>query len=267
LVLISGVILGLAWLRKRIAWGFMPIGLLILTQIIPLYPSPSVRPQGTDSLSVTCINLLSSNMEHELVRQYLAHQGAEVIILQEYNLVWQQALASVVRDYRYRLTVPRSDNFGMAIFSRVPMEDLRAVEVGMSGTPTLLGTCQLGGRAVTLVATHPRPPVGQKQFLERNRHLVGLSELARECQNEVLLLGDLNTSSYSVHFSELLNASGLIDSRVGFGPQTTWPSWGIPFRTTLDHCLHSPGLVTLDRRVGPPVGSDHLPVWVSLGVK
>ena len=267
LVVIGVIILGLLGMKSWIALCFIPFWLLSLTQTIPLYQSPTRPHRTTDSLSVACINLLSSNLEHDLVRQYLAQQQADVVILQEYNLVWQEALTEYVKDYDYQLMLPRSDNFGMALLSLVPMEGLRVVEIGISGIPTLLGTFQLGGQAVTLIATHPRPPVGQTQFLERNRHLADLGKLVRENPNQVMVIGDLNISSFSVHFSDLLDTSGLTDSRAGFGPQATWPSWGFPLRTTLDHCLLTPRLATLDRRVGPKLGSDHLPVWIKIGAE
>ena len=58
---------------------------------------------------------------------------------------------------------------------------------------------------------------------------------------------------------------GLINSQRGFGVQATWPvAGGFAPRIPLDHCLHSPDLATVDRRMGPAVGSDHLPLVVVL---
>jgi endonuclease/exonuclease/phosphatase (EEP) superfamily protein YafD len=37
-------------------------------------------------------------------------------------------------------------------------------------------------------------------------------------------------------------------------------------RIPLDHCLVSSGLDVLDKRLGPQVGSDHLPVVIELQI-
>jgi endonuclease/exonuclease/phosphatase (EEP) superfamily protein YafD len=37
-------------------------------------------------------------------------------------------------------------------------------------------------------------------------------------------------------------------------------------RIPIDHCLVSPSVAIVDRRVGPPVGSDHLPVFVDFAI-
>lgn len=65
-------------------------------------------------------------------------------------------------------------------------------------------------------------------------------------------------------FRRLLARSGLIDTLRGRGYQPTWPGHFVPLWIPLDHCLVSPDLTVLDRRVGPHVGSDHRPVIVDL---
>ena len=58
----------------------------------------------------------------------------------------------------------------------------------------------------------------------------------------------------------------LLPSRLGFGVQATWPSvYRIPpMMIPIDHCLVSPDVRVVGRRVGPHIGSDHLPVIVEL---
>ena len=77
-------------------------------------------------------------------------------------------------------------------------------------------------------------------------------------------MGDLNTTSWSPFFSDLIEESGLRDSRKGFGIQTTWPDGLFLLRIPIDHCLVSKDISVLDRRVGPSIGSDHFPVTVDL---
>jgi endonuclease/exonuclease/phosphatase (EEP) superfamily protein YafD len=80
-----------------------------------------------------------------------------------------------------------------------------------------------------------------------------------------VLLGDLNASSFSPVFDELLSGTGLADSRAGFGRLPTWPtSRPALARIDLDHVLVGAGISVLERGVGPPFGSDHLPATATL---
>jgi hypothetical protein len=66
-----------------------------------------------------------------------------------------------------------------------------------------------------------------------------------------ILLGDLNVTPWSPHFRQLLQQTGL-------------PAQVPPLRIPLDHCLVSPAFQVIERRVGPRLGSDHLPLIVTL---
>ena len=66
----------------------------------------------------------------------------------------------------------------------------------------------------------------------------------------------------SHHFRLLLRRTGLRDSARGRGVQPTWPAGSPLLAIPLDHCLHSPDIAILQRRIGGDVGSDHYPVIV-----
>ena len=84
-----------------------------------------------------------------------------------------------------------------------------------------------------------------------------------------MVIGDLNATPWSVDFRHLEEAGGLINSQRGHGIQPTYPAFPLawPMRIAIDHCLHSYNLATLERRVGPALGSDHLPIEVVLGFR
>jgi endonuclease/exonuclease/phosphatase (EEP) superfamily protein YafD len=120
------------------------------------------------------------------------------------------------------------------------------------------------GEPLTVIGAHPVPPVGGREALLRDEYLRQLGEAAaREGrQADVILLGDLNTTPWSGGFRELLATGGFLDSGRRRGFQSTWMRRHPLFSLPLDHILHSPGLETIDRGIGPELGSDHRPVWV-----
>ena len=201
----------------------------------------------------------------EKVSSFIGNADGDLLILQEYNGEWAAALAGVLSDYPYRHTIPRPDNFGIAVFSK---KEMTAEVISPAGLPpTIRAIVSENGYSWTLFATHPFPPAGQARFQIRNEQLHWLSAQIRNAGSPVVVAGDLNTSSFSPWFSAFTSESGLRDSRLGFGIQPTWPAGFWPAQTTLDHVLVSQEAVVTHRSTGPDIGSDHLPVLVSFRVR
>lgn len=122
------------------------------------------------------------------------------------------------------------------------------------------------GKPLTLVVTHPLPPLAG--FVVRNLQLAHIAKARQEWGPDVIVSGDLNISSWSPYFQDLVRESGLRDSQLGFGVQPSWPAGLLPvMRIPIDHVLVSENFVVLKRELGPDIGSDHLPVYVELGLK
>jgi endonuclease/exonuclease/phosphatase family metal-dependent hydrolase len=88
----------------------------------------------------------------------------------------------------------------------------------------------------------------------------------------VVVLGDLNVTQFSPRWDELLEDGKLSDTRRGRGLMGSWRvqipklGWKPPLpRRPLDHVLLGDDLVVVDRRLGPDLGSDHLPVVADVG--
>lgn len=79
-----------------------------------------------------------------------------------------------------------------------------------------------------------------------------------------IVLGDLNATPWSHAFRALLEDGELVSSQRGHGIQGSWRREPWPLSLPIDHCLHAPSLVTLERHLGPFLGSDHRPLHVAL---
>ena len=120
---------------------------------------------------------------------------------------------------------------------------------------------------ISIIGTHPVPPIGSKASKLRNGQLAELPGVIKEQQRPVLLIGDLNTTPWSSHFTRLLSDSGLKNSMKGFGHQPSWPARPFFLRIPLDHMLHSPEIRVHNRMILQSVGSDHFPVVVDFSLK
>ncbi|NET32105.1 MAG: endonuclease/exonuclease/phosphatase family protein [Cyanothece sp. SIO1E1] len=253
-------------INKRVAFMILPFILLLIAEVAPIYVGGNKNPELTDTVKIAGINLLTSNNQFEDVETYIQENSPDIIVLQELNDLWELMLEPVLSDYEYRLSIPREDNFGIAVFSKTEFSDLRELTIGEAGVPSISGDFLIGDSTITLIATHPLPPVGSSYFNHRNLQLSELGRMVSEINNEVVVVGDLNTSSFSTHYKKLIKESGLIDSRKGFGLLTTWPTWFSLARITLDHCLVSEGILVKSREVGGHIGSDHLPIVIKIGM-
>ncbi|MDW3195901.1 MAG: endonuclease/exonuclease/phosphatase family protein [Cytophagales bacterium] len=266
LALTCGTVI-LAFKKTKLSLIFLPFIFILIMEIVPFYFGGNKNISLTKTTKIICINLLSSNMEFKLVENYINQNNPDIILLQEFNTIWQSQLEPKLQEYPHRLTIPRNDNFGMALYSKGKITNLKTLTFGDLDIPSIQGAIEIGSAVVQLIATHPLPPVGADYFQHRNSQLAELGLYIAELDSEVILIGDLNTTSFSTHFKKLTSTAKLIDTRRGFGELTTWPTWFSPARTTLDHCLISAGLSVKSRKVGENIGSDHLPISVEIGVE
>jgi len=167
--------------------------------------------------------------------------------------------------YPFRVEHPQEDNFGIALFSRFPIDNPQLRPLAVPGLKMITGEFTLGSTPIAMAVAHPVPPAGRSLSALRNRQLVRLAEILREFEDrEVILLGDLNTSPWSPSYYRLEASAGLRNGARGFGLFPTWPPGLPPLMIPLDHCWLSPGLRATSFEVGPRVGSDHLPVLVEI---
>jgi len=241
-----------------------------LALIVPLYlaastgESPGERSRYAP-MRVVVMNVWSQNRRHEEVRRFVAAERPDVLIVLEVTPEWATALEPLREEFPYAEVVPRRSNFGIGLYSRHAFASSEVV-LFSEDNPAVVASVMLDEQEVTVIAAHPVPPKTGWHTRARNTQLAELGELAAAQRQPVIVAGDFNMTSWSPRFEPLLKAGGLRDSRRGFGVQASWPAGTGLFKIAIDHCLVSPGVRVRDRRIGPGIGSDHLPVIVDLEI-
>ncbi|REJ64690.1 MAG: hypothetical protein DWQ31_20590 [Planctomycetota bacterium] len=233
--------------------------------------APSTSDSNT-ALRAMSINVLSSNLRTDDVVAVVREQQPDFVFFMEVDRRWMEALAELESMYPHRLDARRSDAFGAAFFSKLPPRRMEVVELSGIDLPSVSAELELpNGRTLSLLATHPLPPVGRARSAARNTQLAAAAEMVGAMSGPKMLLGDLNATGWSPYSADLLDVAGVRDSRHGFGVQGSWGprrgllSW-LP-RLPIDHILVSDEIEMIDHRIGPHIGSDHLPVTVDLRVR
>jgi endonuclease/exonuclease/phosphatase (EEP) superfamily protein YafD len=221
--------------------------------------------QTEQSLRVFHANVLTSNRQHQqLVDQILA-ADLDLVVLQEVNQRWLDQLRPLDDRFDYRIAVPRSDNFGMVLFSRHPFNHQQIHQWSLFDLPNIEAELNVDGHPLTILAVHPPPPVSGRFFQARNEHFRQVSQLVNQASTPVVVVGDLNTSQWSDGYRSMVADTGLINASKGRGFLPTWPTKLWPLMIPIDHCLVSRELEIKEVYTGESFGSDHLPLLIELG--
>lgn len=265
-LLLPATIVLLAARRWRLGAIAGAAALLNLAFVVPIYWPADQPAAGGPPFRLISYNVLSHNQRYEEVLAFLRQEQADAVLLMEINSAWAERLESLDDIYPCRHIVARDDNFGIALLSRAEFREIETREFGTAGVPSIVAKLDLAGQTLTLIGTHPLPPGSARMAAQRNEQLADVAEFARQQSSAVVLAGDLNVTSYSPYFTDLLAGTKLRDSRQGIGVQASWAPRLPVLEIPIDHCLVSRQVHVASRRVGPHFGSDHRPVIVEMSV-
>ena len=188
-------------------------------------------------------------------------------MLLETNQRWIAKLTELNKEFKYSVIETREDNFGIALYSKLPIESNAIRDYGGASVPSIWAELQFESKSFTFIGTHPLPPINQEYYHYRNQQLQALAQEASLSKKPLVVAGDLNTTMWSSHYKVLENEGGLRNTRNGQCICPTWPSMVSWFDIPIDHILVSEHFIIQRFQVGQNTGSDHLPVTVSLKLK
>ena len=260
---IAGLLL-LCAKRRRLAALVLVASLLNLIAVAGIYWPASSKPGAAEMLKLVSFNVLGENQRYDDVVAFLRSEQSDLVLLMEVQPAWKECIEQLRDLYPHQLVEARDGHFGIALLSRHPLETARIETFGSAELPSVVATVRLADRRVLVVGTHPPPPGTRSMAAARDEQLLALVTFVKSQNDPIVLIGDLNTTSYSPAFRDLCESTGLRDSRQGFGIQASWTPRLPVLEIAIDHCLVPAQSHVAERRVGPRLGSDHRPVIVEL---
>lgn len=213
--------------------------------------------------------------------KFIIKENPDIILLMEVDKKWINKLQRLQKEYPFQVRQTLSNDFGISLYSRKPLEWAKIIYFGKAGLPSVEARVTINGKTITLIGTHPLPPVSKIATSLRDAQLDEIARHIKELSTPVILMGDLNTSPWSYSFKRLTKTANLKETGKEFGIKPTWPAipildildvpifdilvpvislLGIP----IDHILVSQGIWIKKTMVGNNLGSDHRPVIADL---
>ena len=268
-LVVSLLLLMIFAIRKRVFFCSVLVGLTILnaTLVLPWYVGRDRAEANGVTFKLLHANVYRDNTETAALLAQIDAEDPDLVILQEMSSIWLVALQELSDEYPYSVAEAQDGAFGIGLFSKFPLDDARIELAPPLDLPEIRAIVRLGEQRINFVSAHPMPPVGRAETEARNAQLRALGDDLAKTSGPTVFVGDLNISMWAPTYQSFEQASGLRNSRKGFGIVSTFPVFfrlaGIP----IDHCLVSEELRVLEFRTGLSIGSDHWPVVVLLSLR
>jgi endonuclease/exonuclease/phosphatase (EEP) superfamily protein YafD len=275
-----GALLCAAGLALMGAWRWMALALLLAlwngyapaNQLWPGGGAAAAKPARAGQLTVFHFNVGLHHEQPSRVVSYLQRnaKAIDVVVLLEVTSDFTVALDDLKGVYPYQIRHIEDTPFGIALASKLPIDFGAVSFIPSEHYPHIEATLKLPGRQqpLALYAIHAPPPISGELAAARNAKFDHVARLAAaQAKATPVVVGDFNLTPWSPHFKRFAAASGLRDARAPRRFDHTWP---VTFNNAniglaIDHSFAHPSLPVVKRTIGPDLGSDHLPVTVTLG--
>lgn len=211
-------------------------------------------------------NVHTANTAYDKLLSLVRTENPDMVVLMEINNDWVGALGVLRSSYPHHIEYPKTDNFGIAFYSRLPVRSMEIKMIGEVQVPSIHAVVVHDGQPWNIIGTHPLPPKGKEYWGWRNEQLDKMASYVADLGGQTVLLGDLNMAPWSYYFRKFAVDSGLRNGGKGFGLNVSWPTSIGPLGIPIDHCLISRGIAVNNRRTGKGIGSDHYPIIVDVAL-
>lgn len=255
--------------KETLVIVFLIFSVFNLSYLMPFYYSNRNTQSSyanADKIRVLMFNINYKNKKKDKITNYIKETNPDIILLNEVNIKMMKSFKKRLQhDYPQYQFAFRDKTNGILLMSKLNFK--QSQEMRFDTFPTsIAATVEQKGTEFILVASHARNPKRMGGYIRQHTFLNNLTDFIKKQNKPLIVIGDLNDSTWSYKFREFLSETNLNDSRQGFGIQSSY-NVGNPFlRIPIDHCLTTDQFQVIDRKTGPAMGSDHYPVIVDIAM-
>jgi len=227
-------------------------------------PSSQATVKG-QTLTLLHMNVFHRNYRYAKVEHYIRRMNPDVLLLTEYDSKWRRGLKPDTLKPQYPYSIIGA-NPSLCVFSKYPLKDIRYIWQHPYDHHLLRLQIALPHRTLNLVYMHSPTPFSVWSFRLQGMIFSRAVAIRQEMGDPFILAGDWNSTPWSIQEEALRAHAGLKDTMLQRGLQPSWPTFFPLLMMPLDQVWLSPDIRLIDRYTGDYIGSDHLPVWVKVGL-
>lgn len=226
-ILLSLMLVSFPFYKTEISWlDYSMVLLMISTVIVNFYGifpfTPFAKKElsstkdDTNAFSFLTANVRMSNEKDEVLLEQIKTYQSDAILLTEVNNRWIQSVAVLKNDYPYTCIQAQENTYGMALYSKYPLEDTQVEFLVDPDVPSI--HCKFRfreGQLIQFLGLHPRPPAPWTKEENKDIELIVAAVRTNENLYPSIVSGDLNDVAWSPATQQFKMLSGLIDPRVG----------------------------------------------------
>ena len=262
------LVAGLAVALIGQAYFLLPYTPLVTPSLPDATPAQAANRPAT--LHLLQANVLMKNRKADALLAIIKQADPDVLLLEETNQWWVEALQSLDATYPYTLKHPTDDTYGMLLYSKYPLRNEQVLFLQHPKVPSFQLEMQVpSGRWFNLFTSHPVPPVPSEHPYNKHKsedEVLRLGNLVQKQTGPVLVAGDFNDVAWS-HTHRLFQAEGrLCDARVGRGLYATFNAQSPFMRWPLDQLFATDDFRVIKLERLEKFGSDHFPFYAELAL-
>lgn len=267
---IGALVLLLAAVVRRRSGAAVLAAIGVAANVAPMaaffVPAPAAAHASSHQLRIMAANVNYRNSDYAAMLQAIHKQNPDIVGLLEVNGTWVDEMSPLRSEYPFAVLRPEEGAFGLALYSRFPVNTLQSSPYAEKGTQTAIAIeFPMQQQSVSLRLAHLMAPTTQEKAALRNAQMNRIVDMMENDRSqEQILIGDLNITPWSPYYRQFEAAANLTNAARGQGYSPTWPAGFSLFKIPIDHCLVSDGLQVRQFRRGADIGSDHLPIIVDV---
>jgi len=262
-------LLALGFIAKLPLWSMAPPLVALVLSVLHLGPYLPLKQGQGEGLRLLQANVLKLNPDPLPLKNLIAKEKPDIVLAAEVTPAFQAMFEGLKADYPHQEILSSAKNsYGMAALSKIPFEKMAQERFGHPDIPALIFRVEFWGRKIDILSLHPANPLFHMDVRDRELEAAAKT-LTAEKPAYLIVAGDLNATPFCRAFKLLRGGLNLTDARLGFGYFGSYPASSpvSALRIPIDHVLLGPNLAALDFRLGPDIGSDHLPTLSVIGLK
>ena len=244
--------------------------LINYTPIIPERVPTAAADHDPDSrFSVLLANVLQENRNAQPFLERVREKDADFVLAMEVDEWWNQQMQPIEDAYPYKQEVFNDVTYGMALYSKYPLENMKVSELHNDDVPSFQTTITLkNGRQFVLHTVHPVPPRNFKHLPDnegrKERELTKVGQLVLQSKLPNVVMGDFNDVAWGFT-DEITHTEDLLyDIRVGRGFYNTFNAKHWYMYWPIDHVLVTKEFQCNKIERLADISSDHWPIYAEL---